>query len=123
MFAVKILSTASDDVRVLAQFVERRRILVEDKRRYVNRLINALKQYYPQPLTWFSHRDSGLFFNFISKWLSLQRLKRARESTIRKFFLSHGGNAVSLIEQWIEVIKNAIPLTDDKAVVLPYSGH
>ena len=118
---VKPLKPSSDDVRVLAQFVEQRRLLVEDKRRYVNRLINALKQYYPQPLAWFSHRDSGLFFNFISKWPSLQSLKRARENTIRKFFLSHGGNAVSLTEQRIEAIKNAVPLTEDKAVILPYS--
>lgn len=115
------LKPSSNDIRVLAQLVEQRRLLVEDKRRYVNRLIDALKQYYPQPLAWLSHCDSGLFFNFISKWPSLQSLKRARENTIRKFFLSHGGNAVSLTDQRIEAIKNAVPLTEDKAVILPYS--
>lgn len=43
------LKPSSDDVRVLAQFVEQRRLLVEGKRRYVNRLIDALKQYHPKP--------------------------------------------------------------------------
>lgn len=44
------------DIRLLQQLVEQRRQLVEDTRRFVNRIINTLKQYYPQPLEWFSHR-------------------------------------------------------------------
>ncbi|MFT6530228.1 MAG: hypothetical protein ACJAZB_001891 [Psychrosphaera sp.] len=37
--------------------VVQRRLLVEDKRRNVNRIFNVLKQYYSQPLDWLSHRD------------------------------------------------------------------
>lgn len=114
---VKPLKPSSKEVRVLSHLVEQRRLLVEDKRRYVNRLINALKQYYSQPLEWFSHRDSDLFCDFLLRWPSLQELKRSRENTIREFFKSRGGNAVSLTEKRLEAIAAAVPLTHDEAVI------
>uniref|UniRef100_A0A486XLR1 Mobile element protein n=1 Tax=Rheinheimera sp. BAL341 TaxID=1708203 RepID=A0A486XLR1_9GAMM len=85
---VKPLKPSSKAVRVLFHLVEQRRLLIDDKRRQVNRLINALKQYYPQPLEWFSHRDSELFYDFLLRWPSLHSLKRSRENTIRMFFQS-----------------------------------
>ncbi len=78
---IKAIEPSTSDIRLLQQLVEQRRQLVEDKRRFVNRLINTLKQYYPQPLEWFSHRDSELFCDLIIRWPSLQQLKRARETT------------------------------------------
>jgi len=114
---VNPLKPSSKEVRVLSHLVEQRRLLVEDKRRYVNRLINALKQYYSQPLEWFSHRDSDLFCDFLLRWPSLQELKRSRENTIREFFKSRGGNAVSLTEKRLEAIAAAVPLTHDEAVI------
>ncbi|WP_026862331.1 IS110 family transposase, partial [Pseudidiomarina sediminum] len=114
---VKPLKPSNNEVRVLSHLVEQRRLLVEDKRRFVNRLINALKQYYSQPLEWFSHRDSDLFCDFLLRWPSLQELKRSRENTIREFFKSRGGNAVSLTEKRLEAIAAAVPLTHDEAVI------
>jgi len=114
---VKPLKLASTSLRKLSFLVEQRRRLVDDRRRYGNRLINTLKQYYPQLLTWFSHRDTQLFSDFIIRWPSLQKLKRARELTVRRFFLERGGNAVSLLEKRITLINSAMPLTDDKAVI------
>ena len=55
---VKPLKPSSDETRMLNHLVEQRRTLIDDKRRQANRLISALKQYYPQPLDWFSHRDT-----------------------------------------------------------------
>ncbi len=46
---IKAIEPDNADIRLLQQLVEQRRLLVEDKRRFVNRLINTLKQYYPQP--------------------------------------------------------------------------
>jgi transposase len=46
---IKAIEPDNADIRLLQQLVEQRRQLVEDKRRFVNRLINTLKQYYPQP--------------------------------------------------------------------------
>jgi hypothetical protein len=46
---IKAIEPDNADIRLLQQLVEQRRQLVEDKRRFVNRIINTLKQYYPQP--------------------------------------------------------------------------
>jgi predicted RNA methylase len=46
---IKAIEADNPDIRLLQQLVEQRRLLVEDKRRFVNRLINTLKQYYPSP--------------------------------------------------------------------------
>lgn len=104
-------------MRKLSFLVEQRRRLVDDRRRFSNRLINTLKQYYPQLLTWFSHRDTKLFMDFIMRWPSLQKLQRSHENTIRKFFHSHGGNAVRLAEKRIDLIKKSTVLTNDNAVL------
>ncbi|MGO4894358.1 IS110 family transposase [Flavobacterium sp. W21_SRS_FM6] len=114
------LKPSSAETRTLNHLVEQRRTLIDDKRRQANRLINALKQYYPQPLEWFSHRDSQLFCDFLIKWPSLQQVKRARASTIEKFFKSYGGNAVSKTAKRIDAISEALPLTEDEAVIIPH---
>jgi transposase len=114
---IKPLHTQSVEIRKLAFLVEQRRRLVDDKKRYSNRIINTLKQYYPQVLEWFSHRDTQLFSDFLIRWPSLTKIKRTRESTVRAFFNKRGENAVSLLEQRILSINNAIPLTEDEAVV------
>lgn len=85
---VKSFEQQSVLTRKLAFLVEQCRRLLEDKRRFANRVIDNLKQYYPQPLYWFSHRDSVLFCDFLTKWPSLQKLKRSRENTVRAFFHS-----------------------------------
>ncbi|EGU0904598.1 IS110 family transposase, partial [Salmonella enterica] len=114
---IKAIEVDNPDIRLLQQLVEQRRLLVEDKRRFVNRLINTLKQYYPQPLEWFSHRDSSLFCELIIRWPSLQQLKRARSDTVRHFMNAKGGPAVAYTEQRVASIASAIPLTTDKTVI------
>jgi transposase len=111
------IEPSNSDIRLLQQLVEQRRQLVEDKRRFVNRLINTLKQYYPQPLEWFSHRDSPLFCELIIRWPNLQALKRARSSTIRSFFKTARGRGAANVEKRIVSIEQAIPLTNDSCVI------
>ena len=114
---IKPLTALSPEMRKLRHLVEQRRVLVNDRRRLTNRLVNALKQYYPQPLDWFSHRDTMMFSEFICRWPSLQRLKRAHQKTIRAFFTSVGGRAAPRIEEHLEAIRKAIPLTCDPGVI------
>jgi transposase len=47
----------------------------------------------------------------------LQKLKRARSDTIRKFFLAAGGSSVPLIEKRIEIINQAQYITEDTAII------
>ena len=117
---VKPLKPSSDDTRMLNHLVEQRRSLIDDKRRNTNRLISALKQYYPQPLDWFSHRDTQMFCDFLIKWPSLQALKKVRTNTIERFLKSYGGKSVSNAAKRLESINSALPLTEDEAVILPH---
>ncbi|SXF99813.1 transposase, IS110 family protein [Klebsiella variicola] len=119
---IKAIEPDNADIRLLQQLVEQRRQLVEDKRRFVNRLINTLKQYYPQPLEWFSHRGSLLLCELIMRWPSLQQLKRARHDTIRNFLNAKGGRAMALTEQRVVSIDNSIPLTTDPSVIEANAG-
>lgn len=114
------LKPQSVAMRTLLTLVEQRRELIGDKTRFTNRLCNTLKQYYPQALEWFEQRDTALFCDFISRWPTLMDVKRARTSTLKAFFNEHNARRAKIVEARIALIKSAMPLTLDKAVVTPY---
>lgn len=116
----KPLQPQSVEIRMLVSLVEQRRHLVADKIRITNRLRVALKQYYPQMLEWFDHIDTHLFCDFLTRWPTLLQVKRARQSTLRKFFHEHSMRFEHVLEQRLIAIKAATPLTLDEAVVVPH---
>ena len=116
----KPLQPQSVEIRMLASLVEQRRNLVDDKIRITNRLRVALKQYYPQMLEWFDHIDTPLFCDFLVRWPTLLQVKRARKSTLRKFFHEHNMRFEHVLERRLNAIKTATPLTLDEAVVVPH---
>jgi len=113
----KPLKPQSVGMRKLMYLVEQRRRLVEDKKRFTNRLCHALKQYYPQALEWFEQRDTVVFCDFLSRWPTLKQVKRARRSSLERFFKEHNVRFARVIERRIEAIKTAQPLTEDEAVI------
>ena len=113
----KALKMESESVRKLMFLVEQRRRLVGDRGRFSNRLTFTLKEYYPHLLDWFSHRGSGMFCDFITRWPNLQKLKRARADTLKKFFGSYPGRAAAVSVKRIQSISEAEPLTLDNAVI------
>ncbi len=114
------LTPQSVEMRTLMTLVEQRRRLMNDRVRITNRLRNALKQYYPQALEWFDRIDTQLFCDFIKRWPSLAQARRARKSTLEKFFREHNMNRKALLERRLAAIKSAVPLTTDEAVIVPY---
>ena len=64
-------------MRTLQYLVEQRRRLVGDKGRITNRLIYALKQYFPQAVEWFKDKDTMVFCDFLSRWPTLKQAKHA----------------------------------------------
>ena len=116
----KRLKPQSVEMRTLACLVEQRRNLVNDKIRITNRLRNALKQYYPQMLEWFEHLDTGLVCDFITRWATLTQVKRARKSTLERFFHEHNLRFSHVLDARLKSIKAATPLTRDAAVITPY---
>jgi len=116
----KPLQPQSVEIRMLASLAEQRRNMVDDKNRTTNRLRVALKQYYPQMLEWFDHIDTPLFCDFVTRWPTLLQVKRARKSTLRKFFHEHNMRFEHVLERRLNAIKTATPLTLDEAVVVPH---
>ncbi|MFT5839740.1 MAG: hypothetical protein ACI9UT_002247 [Flavobacteriales bacterium] len=117
---VTALKPSSEHTRTLALLVEQRRLLVDDKRRHANRLINALKQYYTQPLEWFSHRNTELFCKFLIRFPDLNVLKRVRTSSVAKLLNSCGGRGTVKTPERVASIKAAVPLTNDMSLIVPY---
>lgn len=115
----KPLKPQSIELRALAHLVEKRRRLVEDRLRFSNRLISTLKAYYPQAVEWFSHKETFVFCAFITRWPTLKQVKRARRSTLQRFFTEHRVRRASIIEARIQAIQEATPLTNDPAVIEP----
>ena len=107
-------------MRTLQYLVEQRRRLVGDKGRITNRLIYALKQYFPQALEWFKDKDTVVFCDFLSRWPTLKQAKHARRATLEAFFREHNVRYPHIIEERLQAIKTATPLTDDLAVITPH---
>lgn len=117
----KPLRPQSIEMRTLVHLVEKRRRLVEDRLRFSNRLTSALKTYFPQAVEWFSHKETFVFCAFIARWPTLKHLKRARQSTLERFFREHNVRRPLIVEARIQAIKAASALTDDPGVIEPCS--
>lgn len=111
------LQPQSVAMRTLSYLVQQRRMLVDDRKRIVNRLCNALKQYFPQTLDWFDHRDTPLFCDFLARWPTLQQVQRARKTTLERFFHDHNVRRPALVAARVEGVQRAMPLTVDAAVI------
>lgn len=111
------LKPQSVAMRTLGFLVEQRRLLVDDRKRLVNRLGNTLKQYYPQVLDWFEQHDTVVFSDFFLRWPTLKQAKHARVATLEAFFREHNVRSAKLIAERVQSIRTALPLTDDPAVI------
>jgi transposase len=114
---LKALKPQSVEMSKLTYLVEARDRIKSDQSRYVNRLVQALKQYYPQPLDWFSERNTMVFCDFLVQWPTLAQVKRARKTKLETFFKTHNVRFAHVIEARIEAIKAATPLTHDEAII------
>jgi transposase len=104
--------------RSIQLLTEDRRHLVDERTALTNQLIAALKTYFPQALDWFGDLHTARACAFLQRWPSLQQLKQASTSSIRKFYKAQGYRGEDKLEQLIANIKRAQPLTQDGAVLL-----
>jgi transposase len=111
-------------VRHLQQLVERRRRkLVGDQGRLVNRLIDALKGYYPQVLEWFADRNTLIFCEFLERWPTLSAAQTATAEQLQAFFAAHHARYRAVNQRRIEQLQAAVPLTEEAAVIEPLVLH
>lgn len=113
------LKLQSADMRMLACLVEERRRLTDNITRLTNRLGSTLKQYYPQVLDWFEHRNTMMFCDFLTRWPTLAHARRAKAVTLESFFHTHNCRRAHLVSARIACIRSASPLTEDQAVIRP----
>lgn len=116
---LKPLKRESTDLRTVARLVEIRRNLVDDRVRLTNRLTASLKCYFPQVLEWFDDKNTIVFVDFLSRWPSLDAVKKARDSTLEKFFFDHNVRHRQIVDARIKAVRESIPLTRDPAVLVP----
>lgn len=113
------LEPDSGRMRSLRRLVESRRGLVHDRTRITNRITNALKQYFPQPLAWFREKDTALFAAFLERWPSLEDVQAADDDTLRAFFREHNVRYKATVERRIAAIREERPLHSDTAIIGP----
>jgi transposase len=106
-------------MRILTELVEQRRALVGDVGRLTNRITWALKQYFPQVLEWFEDKDTLVFCDFVARWPTLKHAQHARKARLTAFFHEHNVRYPHIVEQRIQAIASASPLTADRAVIEP----
>ena len=109
-----------DDVltRSIQLLTEGRRKLVDERTALTNQLTAALKTYFPQALEWFGDLHSTRACAFLHRWPSLQLLKKATTSSIRKFYQAQKYRGQDKLQQLLQDILKARPLTEDEAVLL-----
>ena len=109
----------SPKLRMLAQLLEYRRKLVQDRVDLSNSITAYLKNYYPQALDWFKEKDTIIFCDFLAKWSTLAAIKKARKQTLLDFFHRHNSHYPVVNEKRCSDIKAAQTLTNDPGVIEP----
>jgi transposase len=103
--------------RALVMLVEFRRKTIAHRTRLTNALTQKLKEYFPQALAWAGDLDTVMACDFLARWPTLEKLQKARPENIRKFYQKHGSRNSDLIDERLDQIRSAIPLTQDSAVI------
>ena len=115
---LKLRVWRADDAitRKLRLLVEGRRTLVNQRTSTAQALTAALKQFFPQILTWFDDKPK-LMRAFLSRWPTLEAAKRARADAIHNLARTHSRTKGGDIDALIGKIRSAVALTTDQSVV------
>jgi transposase len=114
--------TPEDELtRELRLLVEFRRKEVNHATRVSNQLTASLKQYYPQIFDLVGDLNSPLACDFLTNWPTLFDLQKVKASRLREFYNQHNCRSRKLLEQRLALLKTAVPLTKDRAIVSAYS--
>jgi transposase len=108
-------SPATRELQLLA---EARRDAVNQRTRLSNQLTAVLKTYFPQALTLVGCAvDTPLACDFLARWSSLAAVQRATPDALRKFYYAHRCRQEQRIAERLALVKSAIPLTNDAALI------
>jgi transposase len=100
--------------------VDRRRI-VDQRTALANEMQSTLKQYFPLVLLLVRSRIHAEFIcKLLLKWPTLEKLRRVKPATLRKFFYASNLRG-DHVEEKLELIKEAQPLTTDEVILETYA--
>ena len=105
----------------LQRLVVDRRHVVDHRTGLGNRLQALLKDYFPQALDLIGEEVfRPLATAFLKRWPTLQQARKATPESLRKFYYGQGSRREKLLQQRLERIRQAVPLTDDSGVLHSY---
>jgi len=109
----------SPETRELRLLAEYRRDAVDQRTRLSNQLTAVLKLYFPQALVLVGGEVSTpLAGDFLSRWITLDSAQKATPDALRKFYWAHFCRSAPRIQERIDLLKSALPITNDQAIVL-----
>jgi len=111
----------SEPTRKLQALCEQRRKLVNRRVALTNRITSLLKQYFPQALDWIGEVASVQACDFLESWSTLAAVQLVAPDQLRVFYRRHNGRKASVIDDRLQQIAQARPLTTDLAIIEPYS--
>jgi len=103
--------------RLLQQLVAHRRAVVDERTALTNRLQALLKAYFPQALE-LCGEDlwRPLATAFLLKWPTLMAVQKAKPATLKQFYYLQESRSQKLIEQRLNVVKQAVAVSDEPAL-------
>lgn len=106
----------------IALLTEKRRQLVGIRTSLTNKLTQALKDCFPQALQLVG-RDlfTPLSRSFLTKWPTLQALRKARPTTITQFYHKHASRRPKVIEERLKLIEHSVALCTDERILEVYT--
>lgn len=117
---LKALRPDDEPTRKLGGLTEARRGLVDQRTAIVNQTHATLKTYYPLAEELLgSELNTLMAAEFLARWPDLASLQAASPKTLRAFCYKHNCRKAQKIEQRLEAIQQAAPLTTDLAIIEP----
>lgn len=110
--------------RQLGRMCELRRKSVDKRTQLTNEMRSLLKEYFPQVLRLVGEvLHSPLALDFLERWPDLISLKAARAATVKRFYYQHNVRRPESIQERIDLIAKAKPLTTDEAIIAVSVRH
>ena len=103
--------------REIAFLLQHRRKLVDDRTALTHRLQTLLQGYFPQALECLGDLTAPLACDFLGKFTSLEEVQKASPLKVLKGYRAHTRRTPEQIEQLLDQIRTARPLTTDRAVI------
>lgn len=108
--------------RQLALLCEQRRGFVDQRTAFTNQLLAHLKAIFPQALQLVGKDlTRPMVTDFLKKWPTLEAVQAASPAVLRKFYYGHNSRGEELIGQRLALVKSAVPLTLDPALLAAHS--